>query len=281
MHIRRRYRTPNAVEVQEFNSAKCPGKEKPRAKKEKPTTEQVAKNNQKRKEREAGRMVDKYFNEDDLVLTLTWKEGQRPETVKGALDHFKKLVAYLRREYSKRFYELFWMRNVELGPKGGCHIHMIVNRIEGAEFLIKDWWRQHGGVYIQYLQDMHDQGKDIGEYIAKSKQSTKDKEKGKLVDSSWGHSRNIKKVPHEDVVISRQSMDKDPQVPKGWYLDKNSEYRGETIDGYPFRTYTIRRLVKKRIEHKMGPAQIRKLTAKKKPKKKGGTCRKQKTAKES
>lgn len=267
MHIRRKYRTPNSIEIQEFNSSRCPGGHRPRRPKEKPTSERVARNNQRRKQREAGRMVEAYFNPDDLVLTLTYRKEGRPEGISGALRDFGKLTAYLRREYGKRYYELFWMRNIEKGPKGGVHIHMIVNRIEGSEFLIKDYWRQHGGVYIQYLQDMHDQGKDIGEYIAKTSVTC-----DRVVESSWNHSRNIKKVPPEDKVITGQGLHDEPRVPKGWYLDKSTMYEGENEGGYPYRTYTLRRLQKRRIDHRMTPKQIRDLQRAKE--RRGRTCRK-------
>ena len=169
MHIRRKYRMKNSIEVCEFNSAKVPGANRVRRPKEKPTSERIKKNNQRRKQREAGRMVEQHFNEDDLVLTLTFKKEQRPEDMAAAKKVFKDFANYLRKEYRKRYYELFWMRNIEVGPKGGWHIHVIVNRIEGAEFLVKDYWRNLGGVYVQYLQDMRDQGKDIGEYIQKKR----------------------------------------------------------------------------------------------------------------
>lgn len=262
MHIRRKYRTPNAIEIQEFNSAKCPGGHRPRRPKEKPTCERVAKNNQRRKQREAGRMVDAYFNPDDLVLTLTYRDETRPADIEGALKTFQKLTTYLRREYGKRFYEMFWMRNIEIGPRGGTHIHMIVNRIEGSEFLIKDFWRQFGGVYVQYLQDMHDQGKDIGEYISKSPVTC-----DRVVKTSWNHSRNIRKVPPEDKVITGQKMQDEPRVPKGWYLDKSTMYAGENADGYPYRTYTIRRIERRRIDHRIPPAQLKKLRDRKRKKK--------------
>ena len=48
-----------------------------------------------------------------------------------------------------------------------------------------------------------------------------------------------------------------PRVPKGWYLDENTVFSGENIEGYPFRTYTIRRIKPVRIDHRMKPAQIR------------------------
>ena len=90
----------------------------------------------------------------------------------------------------------------------------------------------------------------------------------RVVDTSWSHSRNIKKVEGEDTIISGHAMTDKPRVPKGWYLDKESYYEGTNADGYPFRTYTIRRIKKRRIDHKLKPAQIRKLTKRKRKTKK-------------
>ena len=216
MHIRRKYKMKNSIEVVEFISAKCPGANRIRRPKEKPSSERIKKNNQKRKQRKAGRMGP------------------------GGL----------------------W-RNIEVGPKNGWHIHVIVNRIEGAEFLIKDYWRQYGGVYFEYLQDKRDQGKDLGEYIAKSPITCE-----RISDSSWSHSRNIQEVKGEDTVITGHAMTDKPRVPAGYYLDKDSVYDGFNEDGYPFRTYTVRRIQKKRIDHKLKPAQLRKLTKRKRKAKK-------------
>lgn len=256
MHIRRKFRMRNTIEVREFNSARCPGEHKAKARRPKTeqTPERVARNNQMRKQREAARMVEEYFNEDDLVLTLTFRKECRPEDMEGAKSLFKKFYTYLKREYARRFYELFWMRNIEVGSRKGWHIHLIVNRIDGAEFLIKDFWRQFGGVYVQYLQDLRDQGKDIGEYISKAPITC-----DRVTESNWSHSRNIHKVPGEDKIISGHRMTDKPRVPKGWYLDKGSCSEGTNADGYPYRFYTIRRITKKRRDHKMKPAKIRRM----------------------
>jgi len=275
MHIRRKYRMRNSIEVCEFNSAKCPGKERQRRPKEKPSSERILKNNQRRKQREAGRMVEEYFNEDDLVMTLTFRKELRPEGMQEAKKIFRDFANYIRKEYRKRYYELFWMRNIEVGKKNGWHIHVIVNRIEGAEFLIKDYWRQFGGVFVQYMQDLRDQGKDIGEYISKGPITC-----DRVTESSWSHSRNIKKVEGEDLIITGHAMTDRPRVPKGWYLDKNSEYSGENADGYPFRTYTLRRLKPIRREHRMSKRKIQAME-KKRCRKKSAENSSRKSAKKS
>ena len=273
MHLRRTYRMANSIEVVEFNSSKCPGKSAPRRPKTKPTSEAVARNNQRRKQRECSRMVEAYFNRDDGALTLTWKKEKRPKDMKEAIGIFGKFVRWLRREYAKRYYDLFWIRNIEVGPRGAWHVHMIVNRIEGMELLINDWWTENcGGVFIQYLRNWKHQGKDIGEYISKSPRTTKE-----VSESSWGHSRNVKKVKPEETKITGHRMNDKPRVPKGWYLDKGTMYSGESIDGYPFRTYTIRRLKPVQIDHRMTKRQIQAMQRKKKCKGKSKTRSRQKS----
>lgn len=259
MHLRRKYRMPNSIEVVEFNSAKCPGKCRPRRPKTAPTCEAQARNNQRRKQRACSRMIEKYFNEDDCVFTLTYAKNLRPAEMKACLKDFSRFARYLKRVYAKKGYELFWIRNAEVGERNAWHIHLVVNRIEGTEYLVESWWRaRFGAVYSQHLKSMQDKGCDLGEYISKTAVSHK-----KIVQSSWGHSRNIKKVEPEETRITRQKMTDRPRVPKGWYLDENTMYAGENIDGYQFRTYIIRRIVRKRIDHRMSPARIRAMERKK------------------
>lgn len=258
MHLRRKYRMVNSTEVVEFNSSKCPGKSKPRRPRSKPTSEAVKKNNRRRKQRECSRMVEKYFEEDDLAFTLTWAVEKRPSSMKEAVKQFNRFTRWLKREYGKRFYELFWIRNIEKGKKGAWHVHILINRIDGAEFMINSWWAaQYGGVFQQYYHNWRDQGKDIGEYISKTPETSDE-----VVETSWGHSRTVQKVKPEETAITRQRMTDAPRVPKGWYLDENSMFSGETIDGYPFRTYTLRRIKPVRRDRKMTQRQIQRLLKK-------------------
>lgn len=218
-----------------------------------PTSEAAMKNNRRRKQRECSRMVEKYFANDDLALTLTWAKDKRPADMKEAVKAFARFARWLKREYAKRQYELFWIRNIEVGPREGWHVHVLINRIDGAEFLINSWWMfNYGGVYTQYMQNWKDMGRDIGEYISKTKETSDE-----VVETSWSHSRNIQKVEGEDTKITGQRMSDKPRVPRGWYLDEKTVYSGENIDGYPFRTYTIRRITPVKLDRKMAAKKIR------------------------
>lgn len=244
---RKKYRLTNSIEVVECHTARYGAPGQSRQKKEKPTPEAVRKNNQRNRERRCSRMVDKYFNHDDYVLTLTYRVENRPADMAECKKHLREFFRKLKREYGKRFYELFWIRNIEVGPRGAWHVHVVMNRIDGADFLIKSLWKQYGAVFFQFYQDKKDQGEDIGKYIAKSEVSAPDK----IVQSSWSHSRNIKEVEPEETVITGQSMNDKPRTPRGYYLDKASYHDYVTDEGYRYREYVFRRLDPVRVDHKI------------------------------
>lgn len=244
---RNKYRLTNSIEVVEFHTARYGAPGQPRNAKKQMTPEAVTKNNQRVKERKSSRMVDKYFNEDDYVLTLTYRKEDRPKDIEECKKHMREFFRKLKKEYAKRFYDLFWIRNIEVGTKGNWHVHVIMNRIDGADFIIKELWRQHGGAYFQFYKDKKAEGEDIGKYIAKSKVSAPEK----IKESSWSHSRNVKPVEPETTVISRQSMNDKPRTPKGYYLDKSSYHDFVNAEGYRIREYTFRKLNPVRIDHRM------------------------------
>ncbi len=254
---RRKYRLTNCIEVVECHTARYGAPGQPRTPSRKPTPEAVRRNNQRRKERRCSRMVDKYFNEDDYILTLTYRKECRPSGMQECVEHLQKFFRKLKSEYAKRFYELFWIRNIEVGPRGSWHVHVVMNRIEGADYLIKSYWKEHGGVYFQFYSDHKDRGEDIGKYIAKSNISAPDK----ITESSWSHSRNVKEVEPEETVIFGHSMNDAPRTPKGYYLDKDSYKDYINDEGYRHREYIFRKIDPVRIDH----------TLKKRKKKKPGS----------
>ena len=240
-YIRERYDLYNSIEIREHMD--CRHKEEgARCEKRKRTPEEMKRANQRRKEEKARRLIWANFEPGDYVRTLTFKKEMRPADMKEAQSIKAKFIRQLSREYGKRYYKLLWIANIECPPRGAWHIHLICNRIEGGGDIIKDLWRQYGGVYDQELADI--QGKDIGAYITKSPDSTADGEH-KVVESKYSHSRNLVVPEPKRTEISGWKMSDAPRVPKGFYLEKDSMYEGVNMAGYRFRTYIIRRLVPK------------------------------------
>lgn len=239
-YIQKKYRYGNCIEIKQFHTARYGAPGQPRQKKTKPTPEAVKRQNQRRKEEQTARIIGANFVEGDYVRTLTFAPAQRPADMKEAQKIFKDFYQRLRREYRKRYFELFWIANIECTPRGAWHIHFICNAIFGGSDIIKELW-QHGGVYDQLIRDITRSGKDIGSYMAKTPDSTAAGEH-KVVEAKLTHSKNLIIPEAEEKLISGWKLKDAPRIPKGWYLIKESYFEGINLEGYKYRTFKLARL---------------------------------------
>ena len=226
--------------MKQYHTARYGAPGQPRQKKTKPTTEAVRKQNQRRKEEQTARIIGANFVEGDYVRTLTFAPAQRPADMKEAQRIFKDFYQRLRREYRKRYFDLFWIANIECTPRGAWHIHFVCNAIFGGSDIIKELW-PYGGVYDQLIRDITRSGKDLGSYMSKTPDSTADGEH-KVVESKLTHSKNLIIPQPEEKAISGWKLKDAPRIPKGWYLIKESYFEGVNMEGYKYRTYKMARL---------------------------------------
>lgn len=236
MYKQKKYRYSNIIDVVEYHSAKYGAPGEKRQAKTKPTPAAVRKQNQRRREENAERMIHANFNEGDLVRTLTFAKDKRPADMKEAQKIFRNFYNRLRKAYRKEGFELCWMANIECTERNAWHVHMICNRIKGASELIKDLWFEMGGVHDQILKDLIRSGKKLGAYITKTPESTEPGEH-KVTEAKFSHSRNLEIPEAEEKVISGWKMTDKPRPPKGFYLIKESYFEGVNEEGYRYRRY--------------------------------------------
>lgn len=123
------------------------GKHEKRAPHKKATREQIKKQNQKNKENRVRRMIQQNFDQGDWYLTLKYTEGTRL-SIEEVMKHLAKFLRTLRREYKRHSVELKYMYRVEIGRRGGKHIHVIINRLPDpdADLIISDAWTRARGL---------------------------------------------------------------------------------------------------------------------------------------
>lgn len=123
------------------------GKHEKRAPHRKATKEQIKKQNQKNKENRVRRMIQLNFDQGDWYLTLKYTEGTRL-AIDEVKKHLAKFLRTLRREYKKHGVEMKYMYRVEIGRRGGKHIHVIINRLPDpdADLIISDAWTRARGM---------------------------------------------------------------------------------------------------------------------------------------
>ena len=133
----KRWHFRNAIEVEEYHTARygAPGQE--RVKRRKATPEEMERVNQYNREKTARRKLREHFDVHDYFTDLTYKRDERPEDMIAAKDDFKKFIREVRKKYKKHGYVLKWMRNIEVGTKNGWHIHLIINRYPETDEILR------------------------------------------------------------------------------------------------------------------------------------------------
>lgn len=230
------YRYKNAIEVEEHHIGRYGAPGERRNKKKKPTKEQIADRNRFNKEKVARRKLRRWMKTNDYFSDLTFKEELRPGDMKETKEIWAKFIREVRREYKKRGHPLRWFRNIEVGTKNAWHIHIIVNRIPDTDIILASAWK-HGHVKNKLLYEAGE-FRELAKYITKSPETDP-----RLKESSYSTSRNMPLPKPEKKLITRRSMDDEPVVRKGWYLDKESYYEGiNAVTGHKYRCYTLIRL---------------------------------------
>ena len=236
MHIRKRYYFDSSIEVEEYHRGKNGAPGLPREKRKKPTKEQMEIVNQKNREKKTRRLIKWNFRENDYWITLTYKREKRPESMEKAKKDLERFREKLRKIWKKENAELKWIATIEIGSKGGVHVHMIINRIQDGDVEIQKAWT-HGRAHIDLMYE--DGGfQALAEYIVKRRPGE---------NKYYGRSRNLIEKQPETQRMRRSTLGKDPKPPKGYYLDKNTFYEGiNPVTGFPYRSYTFVKIEKRR-----------------------------------
>lgn len=237
----------NAIEVEEYHTSTCRAPGMKRLKKKKPTPEQVERINQRNKEKLCRRKLREHFDVNDYFVTMTYERSLRPEDMETAKEHFKEFLRIVRREYKKRKSELKWIRNIEVGSRGAWHVHLVVNRIDDTDIILRKAWK-YGKVITQL---MYEKGEfsSLAAYITKTEKTDK-----RLKETNYSTSRNLPiPEPNERTYRRWRTWKDNVKVPEGYYIEPDSLHEGiNPVTGYPYRTYTLLRL---RAEHRTATMQ--------------------------
>ena len=266
-YIEKIYRAKNVIEHEFSYKGKYGAKGEKRAKKIKPTKEQIAKQNQTNRENRIRRTLQLNFSEGDLWICLKYPEGYRLALAKVEKD-VDKFIANVRYAYRKLDYELKWYVRVDIGKLGGIHIHIAVNRLWEiqTDVLLEEKWRyllKKRGIQEKDLygkvdwETMYEAGgfKKLAEYIAKKYQEDSEEYKQlSLFDEmerrrlcSVRSSRNLIRPEPEVKEYYQRTMRKiieyGPEATPGFYIDKESIYCGiNPYTGLSYLHYTEYRI---------------------------------------
>lgn len=200
-----------------------------RAKREKLTPEAMHRQNQRNKENRMRRLIRANFDSDDYWITLKYPAGARPD-IKQVMKDLKVFNDRMRYLYARHGEKYKWVRRIEVGKRGGVHIHMIVNRLRAGPTtaIIRDRWTA-GAVNYTHLSRDEDYAR-LAEYIVKeydegTQLSMFDSAEMRKL-TSYSTSRNLirpEPVTKEYTRRTVRTMLRDgPKPRQGYIIDKSS-----------------------------------------------------------
>ena len=223
------------IEVSKYYSVRwhCVGER--REPREKDITEAQKRINQRNASTTLRRLMNHNFEDGDLLVRLDFSKVYFPSGSEDMQSMITKSIRKMRTEFKKRTEELKYIYVKEVGPKGGRHIHMVMNKCD-TEIIRKCW--PYGGIHIDPLISEGQYGK-IADYFIKYAAKTEETE-GELIGKRWYASRNLKKPHVTKRVISSNKFRKEARAKKGYIVQKDSVRNGFSgLTGFEYFTYTM------------------------------------------
>lgn len=231
MKKRKIYDFETSVEVDEYIDGRFGARGEKRKEKKKATPEQMRRQNQFNRTSNLRRRMKANFKEGDLYWTLTFRKENRPSCIGEAKNLWTDLQKKIRKICKKEDKKFKWIIRIEKGSRGAVHLHLVMNAIDKPK-MIATLWKEYGHAHLEY---MYEEGgfRELAAYMTKAEEDGE--------ETHYSHSRNLP-IPEPSVEYIKEDIDMrdEVEVPKGYYLDKNSLIEGiNPITGYPYRHYTL------------------------------------------
>lgn len=243
MYRKYTYRFANSNEYEYAYMGRYGAAGEKRAPKAKVTPEQVAKQNQKNKENRIRRVIKANFYPGDLWTTLKYPKGTRKD-LKEVKKDLNRFLGKMRYRYKKADKPLKFIYRIEIGKRGGLHVHFLVNRIEGTDVMISKCWPWYAHFTPIYEEGGYSQ---LASYIAKPPPEEQKENEDAADTCHYSTSRNLIRPKPECKIYTRRTVRKiienGPQPSTDeYYIEQDSIEIGENaFTGMSYIRYTERR----------------------------------------
>lgn len=245
MYVLRKYIFDNSIEVEKLHTHKYRKKGQKRNAKSNPTPEAMKKYN-RQKQIDYIRRIIKLNFQSGFHLVLTYKKNERPDAAlaKKQLTNF---INRMRYHMKKQGYELKFLMTTEYENKA-IHHHIVINDMPGLIKLVKkQWW--FGRPNFTPIDD-NDDVATLAEYLIK--ETDKTFRDDKVHGTRYSSSRNLIKPTYTEEIIQANSFRKEPRVPSGYILVRDSFVYGVSeVTGYEYQRYELRKIQQEEYKKRM------------------------------
>lgn len=219
-----------------YYAARADTKEGSRRKKENETSEAQKKVNSRQAVKKLTWELNENFDGTSLYVTWSFAKENRPEGKEELRAVVNKLLRDIRKEYKRVDDTAKYVWVAEVGERGAAHIHMVLNAIELAR--LKKCWNK-GWIDIKPMDDSG-QYRKLAAYFVKYSEKTMRTCEG-FSGRRYNSSKNLKiPLPKKTTVKAKNAYNHTIEIPKGWYLDKESVAEAwHEVTGFMYFTYTL------------------------------------------
>lgn len=159
------------------------------------------------------------FQRRDLMVTLTYRDGDLPSTRDAADKRLDAFIRALRKERRARGQELVYVRATEgYHSDGRLHHHLVINATGDDFGLIRRLWQKNGDD-VKFDLFGPDGAERWGKYLTKEPRIQGRKYVG---DRTWRTSRNVKKPVTSHCFVPAQSGLAPP--PGAYGIDRTEQH---------------------------------------------------------
>lgn len=254
MYTYKSYKFPSVIMHEYYFKGNYGAKGEKRKPKREFTPEEIKQHNQKHKEKTVQLLILDNFTEGDYFVTLTYRKDVK-KTLPEVNKDVRSFLAKLRRAYKRKSATLKFIYRIEIGSRGGVHIHIILNRIPDTDLLISEKWT-NGHAHNELITSEDPTFLKLAEYMTKPP-TDKAVEILKIVGQSedlskiirYSCSRNLSRPAPETHTYSNRKMNRilnaEIKPTDGYYIDRDIKPPNRGINpytGWSYLTYQEIRL---------------------------------------
>lgn len=231
------------LEIEKIQNNRAHSKKTKRSKRTSHTPEAMAKNKERQAVKKLARLINCNFIAGDMIVTLTYKQDDRPDTPEKTKKDIANFLRRLKEACKKIGIELIYIGVSNFGCKGVPHHHMLLkaNLITAVD--IEALWGL-GIVRFTKLtnRDNGDYTK-IAYYFLRHTNKVYNDPKRRVHAKRYISSRNLKQPIIITKIIKSDSWRAAPSAPNGYWLISDSVINSvNSITGWPYQYYKCIRL---------------------------------------
>ena len=239
MYIEKTVKAGKTEEICRYYSIRTGGvPEGKRRRKLEPTPERIERANMRHRTDKLRQLMNANFNDQDFwSMTLTYRKGEEPESIRQLRDDAADFVKRLRKCAKLFGVDLRFIYVIGAG-KHRRHIHITVNALPDMAIFAGCWVHGHVSMTRLYSDGQY---RDLADYYIRNAQETKQQEieLGESPGKMWVSSKNLIKPVEIKKVISAKTFREEPKSKKGYHIEKDSVWSGFTFTGFPMMRYTL------------------------------------------